>query len=228
MKDAKYVSYLRVSTARQGRSGLGMEAQREAVKNYLASSKGKLLTEYVEVESGKNNARTQLQKALHHAKVTGATLVVAKLDRLSRNAAFLMALRESGVGFVAADMPEANTMTVGIMALVAQNEREAISNRTVAALKAWKQRNPKLKLGNPNGAKALLRLKLGNSAAVAEIRARADEKARDVQPIIADIRASGITTLRGIAAELNERGVKTARKCDWHATTVANILARFD
>src|SRR5712671_2856281 len=142
--DGKFVAYYRVSTARQGRSGLGLDAQRQAVADYLNGGTRSLLREFVEVESGKLNTRPELEQALHLCKVTGATLVVAKLDRLSRNAAFLMTLRDSGVQFVAADLPEANTMTVGVMALVAQHEREAISVRTKAALAAAKARGRKL------------------------------------------------------------------------------------
>ena len=120
----KIVSYLRVSTAKQGHQGLGIEAQRQAIAGYAALRGGVVSREFVEVESGKINARPELEAALHLAKVTGAVLVIAKLDRLSRNAAFLLALRDSGVKFIAADMPDANELTVGIMALVAQQERE--------------------------------------------------------------------------------------------------------
>ena len=137
----KFVAYLRVSTGKQGRSGLGLEAQREAVRHFVASHGGKIIApEFVEVETGKRNDRPHLENALKRCRLTGATLVVAKLDRLSRNAAFLMTLRDSGVRFVAADLPEANTMTVGVMAVVAQHEREAISQRTKAALGAAKAR----------------------------------------------------------------------------------------
>src|SRR5665213_1755839 len=141
----KFVSYLRVSTAKQGRSGLGLEAQREAVRQFVAARGGKIIApEFVEVETGKRNDRPDLEKALKRCRLTGATLVVAKLDRLSRNAAFLMTLRDSGVSFVAADLPEANTMTVGVMAVVAQHEREAISQRTKAALAAARARGKTL------------------------------------------------------------------------------------
>ena len=133
-----FISYLRVSTAKQGVNGLGMEAQRAAVDAYLAGRK--LLHEYVEQETGKNDDRVELANAIHHAQVTGSTLVVAKLDRLSRNAAFLLRLRDSGVKFVCADCPEANDLTIGVLAIVAQNEREMISKRTKAALAAAKSR----------------------------------------------------------------------------------------
>src|SRR5690348_16777797 len=141
----KFVSYLRVSTARQGKSGLGLEAQREAVRQFVTSRAGHIIApEFVEVESGKRNDRPELVKALKRCRLTGAKLIVAKLDRLSRNAAFLMTLRDSGADFVAADLPEANTMTVGIMAVVAQHERETISHRTKAALAAAKSRGKEL------------------------------------------------------------------------------------
>lgn len=130
----RLVAYERVSTARQGASDLGLEAQRKVIEDFAASRGAEVLARFTEVESGRKADRPELAKALHLAKVTGATLVIAKLDRLSRNAAFLQALRDSGVRFVAVDMPEANDLTVGIMALVAQAEREAISRRTKEAL----------------------------------------------------------------------------------------------
>ena len=222
----KFVAYYRVSTARQGRSGLGLDAQRQAVNDYLNGGRWSLLREFVEIESGKLNARPELEKALHLCKVTGATLVIAKLDRLSRNAAFLLTLRDSGAKFVAADMPEANHMMIGIMALVAQNEREAISKRTREALAAWKKRNPKKRLGNPNGAKALRRARKGNGAALAVIRQRADNHAAQLRPVVESIRADGITTLAGIAAELNGRDMRTPRGATWHASSVRNLLQR--
>src|ERR1700755_90925 len=151
----KVVAYYRVCTAAQGRSGLGLEAQRSAVEGYCRGRDCQLLSEFTEVESGKRNDRPELAKALHHAKVTGATLVIAKLDRLSRNVAFLAALQESGTRFVCADMPEANERTIHIMAAVAQAERKMISQRTRDALAAAKARGAVL--GNPNGAAALRR-----------------------------------------------------------------------
>jgi DNA invertase Pin-like site-specific DNA recombinase len=149
----RFVAYERVSTKRQGASGLGLEAQRKAIDDFVASRGAEAIARFTEVESGKLANRLELAKALHIAKVTVATLLIAKLDRLSRNAAFLLTLRDSGVRFVAADMPEANDLTVGIMALVAEQEREAISRRTKEALAAARARG--VKLGNPNGAAAL-------------------------------------------------------------------------
>ena len=156
------------------------------------------------------------------AKVTGAKLLIAKLDRLSRNVAFIAQLQESGVKFVCADMPEANELTVHLFAAIAQHERKAISERTKAALAAAKRRGTVL--GNPNGARALRGC--GNVAAVEAIKAKAQHFARDVAPIIADIQASGITTLKGIARELNERTILTPRNRQWYPTSVKAVMAR--
>lgn len=222
----KITTYLRVSTARQGNSGLGLEAQRAAIESYAQGRNATIVKEFVEVESGKNNERPQLAAALHLAKVTGSVLVIAKLDRLSRNAAFLLALRDSGVKFIAADMPDANELTVGIMALVAEQERQAISTRTKDALKAAKARGTKL--GNPNGASALRRAAKGNESAVSTIKAKAGAYAADLKPIIQDITSAGVASLAGIANELNKRQISTARGGQWHKTTIANLLARLE
>jgi DNA invertase Pin-like site-specific DNA recombinase len=220
----KIVTYLRVSTARQGDSGLGLEAQRNAIEAYAMARSGTIVREFLEVESGKNNERPQLAAALHLAKVTGSVLVIAKLDRLSRNAAFLLTLKDSGVKFIAADMPDANDLTVGVMALVAQQEREAISKRTKEALGAAKARGTML--GNPNGAAALQRAAKGNEAAVSIIKAKADAYAADLRPIIQDITSKGIVSLGGIAKALNDLHISTARGGNWHKATVANLLGR--
>jgi DNA invertase Pin-like site-specific DNA recombinase len=224
MATAKFVSYLRVSTARQGRSGLGLEAQRDAVKNYLDGGKWKLLAEIVEVESGKKNDRPKLKEALHRARVTGATLVVAKLDRLSRNATFLGNLKEANVKFVCCDMPDANELTIGIMAQIAEHERKMISVRTKAALAVAKKRG--VKLGNPNGADAFG--DIANDAAVAMIKAKANAFAADIMPIIEHIQGEGFNTYGDIAVKLNEREIKTARGGQWHAGTVRDIMLRME
>src|SRR5262245_43286392 len=138
-KIRKFVSYCRVSTAKQGRSGLGLEAQRAAINDFLNGGQWKLIAEYVEVETGKNDDRPELRKALHQAKVTGATLVIAKLDRLSRNLRFIAELQESKVKFVCADMPDATELTILIFASLAQHERKVISERTKRALQAVKE-----------------------------------------------------------------------------------------
>ena len=178
-----------MSTARQGLSGLGLEAQRKAIEDFAASRGADVLAHFTEIESGRRADRPELAKALHHAKVTGATLVIAKLDRLSRNAAFLLALRDSGVRFVAVDMPEANDLTVGIMALVAEAEREAISRRTKEALAVAKARG--VKLGNPNGAEALRRAGKGGVALRAVVAANAERHSEDLRslPMISEVRA---------------------------------------
>lgn len=220
----KVVAYYRVSTAAQGRSGLGLEAQQAAVAQFCGGRGCDILGEFTEVESGKVNSRPELTKALHLAKVTGATLVVAKLDRLSRNVAFLAALQESGAPFVAADMPEANELTIHIMAAVAQAERKAISRRTKEALAAAKARGAKL--GNPNGAAALVSADKGNVASLVAIKAGADRFAADLEPIVADIMGKGTTSLRTIASELNRRGIVTRRGGAWHPATVRDLLNR--
>lgn len=222
----KVVAYYRVSTASQGHSGLGLDAQREEVGRYCQGRSGEILGEYVEVESGKRNDRPELAKALHHSKVTGATLVAAKLDRLSRNAAFLLTLRDSGAKFVAADNPDVNDMTIGILAVVAEEERKAISARTKAALRAAKARG--IKLGNPNGAKALRRAAKGNAAALNAISDAADRHAADLAPVIVQLRSEGYKSLHKIAAALNQRHFQTPRGRVWHASSVKNLLARVE
>jgi len=218
----RFISYLRVSTGKQARSGLGIEAQRTAVRSYLNNGDNELLDEYVEIESGKRDDRPKLRKALKHCKVTGATLIIAKLDRLSRNARFLLELQDSRVKFICADMPEANEMTIQIMAVMAQQERKMISQRTKAALAAAKARG--VKLGNPHGA---IYLKgIGNKEAVKEIKQKAQDRAEDLRDIIGDIREHGITSIRGIAAELTLRGINTPRGGKWHPTSVARLLKR--
>lgn len=221
----KIVAYYRVSTQRQGQSGLGLEAQREAVAAYAAKHKATILAEYTEVESGKRADRKELDTAIHQARITGARLVIAKLDRLSRNAAFLLNLQESKVDFVAADMPDANKLTVGIMALVAQQEAEAISERTKAALAAAKARGTRL--GNPMGAKAFGGINGAEKSAETR-KAMADAHAQELDVTIAGLKAKGYTSLRQIADQLNERGIKTPRGGKWYATSVKNLQDRID
>lgn len=220
----RLVAYERVSTARQGQSGLGLEAQRRQIAEFAATRGAEVLARFTEVESGRKADRPELAKALHHAKVTGATLVIAKLDRLSRNAAFLLALRDSGVEFVAVDMPEANDLTVGIMALVAEAEREAISRRTKEALASAKARG--VKLGNPNGAQSLRRAGKGGAALRKTVSANAAAFAQDLAPVLADIRSAGHTSLRTIASELTARGIRTRRGGQWGVGNVTGLLNR--
>lgn len=224
MATGKFVSYLRVSTARQGASGLGIEAQRAAVDAFLNGGSWTVLREFVEVESGKNNSRPQLADALNLCQLTGATLVIAKLDRLSRDAHFLLGLQKAGVPFVCADMPDANELTVGIMALVAEQERRAISKRTKEALAAAKARG--VKLGCPLGAAHLRQY--GNDLAVKAVKEQADSRASSLLATVEAIRAESHTSLREIAEELNRRCISTPRGGRWHASSVKNLLARLD
>lgn len=225
-RSLRLVAYERVSTTRQGRSGLGLAAQRKAINDFTAARGADLLARFTEVESGRRNDRPELDRALTLARLTGATLIIAKLDRLSRNAAFLLTLRDSGVQFLAADMPEANNLTVGIMALVAEAEREAISRRTREALQAAKARG--VKLGNPNGAAALRRAGKGGEALRRVVAANADEFARSLAPVVEKIRADGATSLRAIAAELSQRGILTRRGGQWQVSNVRGVLARLE
>ncbi len=219
------VAYYRVSTASQGRSGLGLEAQREAVESLCASRGWELIAPpFTEVESGKRDDRPELVKALHRAKVTGATLVVAKLDRLSRSAAFLTTLQEAKVPFIAADMPDMNDAVVGIMAIIARTERQATSDRTKAALQAAKARGQRL--GNPNGAAALRRAQRGNSDALEVVRSNASVRAEELRIVIEDMQSRGIVSLGSLAAALNEGRFVTPRGGKWHASSVRNLVAR--
>jgi DNA invertase Pin-like site-specific DNA recombinase len=217
-----FVAYYRVSTQRQGRSGLGLEAQQEAVRNYLNGGDWRLVGEFTEVESGKRKDRPKLAEALAACRVHGARLVLARLDRLARNAHFLLGLKEAGVEFVAADMPEANHLTVGIMALVAEHTAKVISDNTKAALKAAKARGVKLG-GFRAGAKLTAKAR---QAGVKAVQARADARAVDLAPIVHELQAASITSLRGIADELNRRGIRTPRGCQWQAGQVSQLLAR--
>lgn len=220
----KVIAYYRVSTEEQGRSGLGLEAQRQAVTALCAGRGWEIIAEHTEVESGKLDNRPALTAALKHAEVTGAVLMVAKLDRLSRSVSFLSALQDSGARFLAADMPEANELTVHIMAAVAQAERKAIGQRTREALIAAKARGTKL--GNPNGAAALRRAGKGNRDAVAALKADADEYAKKLEETVDAIRSTGAVTLGAIADALNKRHIQTRRGGKWHPTSVKNLIAR--
>jgi DNA invertase Pin-like site-specific DNA recombinase len=222
----KYVAYYRVSTTRQGRSGLGLDSQKHAVREYLSGRRGRHIAEHVEIESGRNNARPQLQLALAACRVHGATLIVAKLDRLSRNAAFLLTLRDSAVEFVAADMPDANRLTVGILAMIAEHEAEAISARTKAALAAAKRRG--VRLGNPahldkKGARAR-----GTTASALIRAARSQQRAADLSPSIAALRAAGATSLRSLARGLNSEAIPAPRGGAWTAPQVQRMLSRIE
>jgi len=223
MAKGRFISYLRVSTDRQGKSGLGLETQREAISGYLDGDNWKLVGEYIEVESGKRKDCPQFAAALTHAKRTGATLVIAKLDRLARNVAFVSNLIESGAEFVAVDNPHANRLTIHILAAVAEDEARRISERTKAALAAAKARGTKL--GGLRGDGSHLRGH--HEKGLDAIKKRAAARAREIEPVIAEIRSSGLTAARAIAAELNRRGILTPRSGIWHAASVSRLLDRY-
>lgn len=210
----RFIAYHRVSTDRQGRSGLGLEAQQQAVTTFLAG-RGELVAEFTEVESGRRSDRPQLVAALAVCRREKAILLIAKLDRLARNVAFIANLMESGVDFVAVDMPEANKLTIHILAAVAEHEREMISVRTKEALAAAKARG--VKLGSPDPRK-------GSRRGVAVRKAEAEQFAVSVVPHIRTLQTAGVTSLRSIARALNVRGIKTRRGYQWQATSVRRIL----
>jgi DNA invertase Pin-like site-specific DNA recombinase len=238
--EGKFVSYLRVSTDKQGRSGLGIEAQREAVVRYLNGGQWALSAEYVETETGRRSDRPKLAAALSHAKALGAKLVFAKLDRLTRNVDLLRSLVASGVDLVFCDLPAVPPGPMGRflltqMAAVAELEAGLIGERTKNALAVARKRiartgqrgRPDIKrLGNPNGARALKGTQVGNAQAVAKIKQNAAQRAADLMAIVDDIRRSGITTVRGIADELHVRGIRAPRGDTWHPTAVARLLNR--
>ena len=224
MATGKFISYCRVSTQMQGSSGLGLEAQQKAIKDYLNGGTWELLAEFVEVESGKNNDRPKLRAALKQCSLTGATLIIAKLDRLARNVNFISNLMESKVDFVAVDFPTANRLTVHILAAVAEHEGRMISERTRNALAAAKARG--VKLGNPENLTREAQVKgspKGNRAKVI----LADAFATELTPIIETYRKEG-QSLNQIAGSLNASRIKTARGKDgaWTAQAVKNLILR--
>ena len=207
-----FLSYLRVSTSKQGHDGLGIEAQREAVRRYCHQVQGDLLGEFVEVESGKCNDRPVMAQALVACHTQRATLVIAKLDRLGRSVSFIAGLMEAKVPFVAVDMPFATPLLLHVMAAFAQHEREMISIRTKAALAAAKARG----------------VELGKNGKVLAARNRADAAnfAFTIQPAIKAARESGASTLAEIAAHLNSRGLRTRQGAEWHPMTVSRAIRR--
>jgi DNA invertase Pin-like site-specific DNA recombinase len=220
----RFVAYYRVSTAKQGASGLGLEAQQEAVHAYLNGGGWKLVDEFTEVESGKKNDRPELANALAAARAHGATLVIAKLDRLARNVAFISNLMEAGVDFVAVDFPQANRLTVHILAAVAEHEAAMISARTKAALAAAKARGVQLGGYAPLSVEAAAK---GRAAGRAAYARKADTKAADLVTIIKSIQAEGIAAATGIAKAMNDRDIPTpSGRGKWQAVTVQRVLAR--
>lgn len=212
-----YVAYYRVSTRKQGESGLGLEAQRIAVTSFV---KGAIIAEFTETESGKRDQREQLQLAIDRAKREGATLIIAKLDRLSRNASFIFTLRDSGVNFQCVDMPDANTLTIGIFATLAQHERELISSRTKAALDV--KRKQGAVLGKPENLTPAARLK---GTASTKQRAECNENNRRAASVVELMQSAG-KNFSAIAAELNRAGFQTARGGQFQAKQVKRLAER--
>jgi len=226
--NGKYIAYYRVSTARQGASGLGLAAQRAAVESWLNGGSWEVAQEVVEIESGRSHRnRPGLARAVEAARRYNAKLIISRLDRLSRDPIFLLSLRDAGVDFVALDMPYANRLTVGIMALVAEQEREAVSQRTTAALRAAKARG--VKLGNPRPETAHFNDRQAAAAAAAlggnAVREAADAFALLIKP---ELESLGELSSNAAAKELNRRGVRTARGGQWSAQSVRNMRARLE
>lgn len=217
MMTKRYIGYYRVSRDSQGMDGHGMSSQNQIVRRFVESQNGTLEAEFSEVESGKwtDDERPQLAAALDYAKKTKGVVVIAKLDRLARNAEFLLRLQNSGVDFICCDCPNADKFTVGILALLAQRERELISERTRLALAAAKTKG--VKLGTPAPAKAVAAMVTANKTAKAQFAAK-------VLPLIEEIRSAGVQTLQGIADCLNRRGIPTRNAKTWYPSNVRNIL----
>jgi DNA invertase Pin-like site-specific DNA recombinase len=218
------ISYLRVSTHKQGRSGLGLEAQRAAVKKFAEAEELKIVAEFVEVETGKGSdaldRRPELKAALAKARTLGkgCPVAVAKLDRLSRDVHFVSGLMSHKVPFLVADLgPDVEPFMLHLYAALAEKERALISSRTKAALAAAKARG--VKLGNP-------RLEEAREPMLAARKEAADAFAREVAPIIAEAQRAGATTLRAIGAALDARGIRTPQGRSWSAMMVKNVLKR--
>lgn len=218
MADGKFIAYYRVSTDKQGKSGLGLDAQQAAVRAYLNGGQWELVGEFTEIESGKRDDRLELAKAIAACKKHKATLIISKLDRLARSVEFIARLMNSGVEFIACDNPTANKLTVHILAAVAEAEREMIAKRTKECLAQAKARG--VLLGNRRNLSDVQKKGAEQNAV------QANAFARNVMPVIDQIKATGITSLKLIANALNARGVKTARGGTWQAMTVKRILDR--
>jgi DNA invertase Pin-like site-specific DNA recombinase len=219
----KYVAYYRVSTVKQGKSGLGLEAQRKMVTDFVAINGGEIVREYTEIESGKCADRPELSKAIKHASLVAGRLLVGKLDRLSRDLHFILSLQKSNIDFQVCDLPGCDSFTIHIYGALAQREREMIASRTKAGLAAAKARG--VKLGTNN-----LKPELIHAASARGVQIRrqnADTFAERVSPVITAMLAQG-RSLRAVAGELDRLGVQTARGGLWTATAVKNAIGRFN
>jgi DNA invertase Pin-like site-specific DNA recombinase len=220
------VSYIRVSTQRQGASGLGLEAQEAAVETFSREHSFEIVHEYREVESGRDSSRPVLAQAIAHAKKVKAVLIIAKLDRLARSVSFISNLMDSDIEFRAVDVPEANRLLLHIMAAVAENEAKAISDRTIAALAAAKARGKALGGLNPHSRNLTQEAReRGAKAAGKALHAKAVEAYTEIVPIVRELKAQGLT-LRAIAEELTARGYLTRKGKPWNAVQVMRLLER--
>jgi DNA invertase Pin-like site-specific DNA recombinase len=237
--EGRFIAYFRVSTARQGRSGLGLEAQKETVAGFLNGGRWEVMAEFVEIETGTlgDDERPQLAKAIQACRIYGAKLLVSKLDRLSRDAHWLLGLAKRGIDFICADNPEVNRMTITVLAAVAEHERKQISERTKQALAARRARGLPLGMAAihayrkahqkpPAPATNLKNRAAGTARSAVVNRAKAQDQARDLAGILAELQAGGATSLRQIAAGLNDRRIPTTRGGVWSATQVSRLLAR--
>lgn len=228
MAGRRFIAYFRVSTDKQGRSGLGLQAQRQAVAGYLNGEEWRIIREYTEIESGRRSDRPELAKALAAARLHRVPIIVAKVDRLTRSVAFLSRLLEAGVDVRFADLPQIEGPTgrfmLQQMASVAELEAGLISSRTKAALAAAKARG--VKLGGNRGAIISTEARATGRATQA---ARSKARAADLTPILAELKDAGVTTLAAIAQALNDRRIPTARGVSsWSPTQVSRVLARMD
>lgn len=216
----RFVAYYRVSTVKQGRSGLGLDAQRSTVTNFLHGQEAEILAEFIEVESGRRKDRQQLTSAINYARVTKSSLIIAKLDRLARNVSFTSALMESGIEFVCCDLPSANKFTIHIMSALAEMEAEMISSRTKAALAEAKKRG--VRLGNPRLSQYRPDPRTGGQAR----KKIADNQAKSYVGLVLEARQKGAITLQATADFLNTRGALTPKGNQWHPATVQRMLKR--
>lgn len=221
----KFIGYTRVSTDKQGKSGLGLEAQHAAIRDFVLANGGELVELYEEVESGKRDDRPILAEAIRHSQLTGARLVIHKLDRLSRDLSFITTLQKNSVDFAVVDLPGADKFTIHLFGALAEKERSLISERTEAALRAVKERGEK-RIGNPKGVGPSQEAKMmGAAAAVVARKEKADLFAGQVMPFIKKFKAEGLS-LRGIASKLNDMGIQSARGKEWTATAIKNAMER--
>ena len=225
MAKGNFIAYYRVSTTKQGVSGLGLDAQREMVRRYLDGGSWTLLDQFTEIESGRRDDRPNLLKAIKLCQLKNAKLVVSKLDRLSRDLHFITSLQKSGIKFVVAENPDMNELTVHIFAAMAEHERKLISKRTKEALAIAKQRG--VKLGNPiilNGGQIA---GSGDTTVARKVKTdKANDYAHKMKEIIEDIKAAGHSSLRSIAHELNNRDFTTRRNNEWTANSVRLCIMR--